>query len=297
MKNSTIALLFAMLGFLIGGCSLESLGQGKDFTMEPEDSGLTPDADGGLDAKWPETSTSDSEPDVAPDANPDALPDAKPDAKPDVAPDVEPDVAPDVAPDISPDVEPDVAPDVTPDVVPDVAPDVMPDVAPDVAPDVDPDAPPTICELHGQPGKVLIHTEYALSAHLLISGELDYPAASSTPDVAWRHWCWSDKANGNMDCFPCNDASVCNDPVNGGTPLPAEQGMEVRFRPSRAQAIGDNPDLSLCDVGKCPYGTYIVCSGLNEVCRVTDENGVPGQIFGNANYAGSGQQTYVVCTL
>ncbi|MBU2566436.1 hypothetical protein KKG46_02655, partial [Patescibacteria group bacterium] len=242
---SFISIFVLMLAIV--GCSLDTFGAGQPFTSSPDSADVELDA--GSDSEtgiWPETGE-----DVQPDIQAEVAPDAPLDVVEDVA--IESD-APEDAPEA--DAPEDVQPDITPDVVEDV-------VEEDV---VVVDAPPTYCEINGTAGIITIPSTFSInpSNSLALWGKVTYPplpdGGVSSPDLPWGGMCWS---------TPGDTFFVCSPEYSPGQPLPVVDGAVIEFQPQRTAGSGQNPINSLCEADTCANGTYVVCAGVDEVCRVT----------------------------
>lgn len=129
----------------------------------------------------------------------------------------------------------------------------------------------SLCQAKGVAGKVtfLANAPVGQSNNMSFCGWIDYPGWSGVPDVSWNCWAWG--ATGvNEFVFQKGDAY---------------QGAKYIFAPGVSSGYGQPQDAWYCEKSGCPIGTFVVCNGQQEACRV--QNGVlSGGASYNANQAG-----------
>jgi hypothetical protein len=290
-----LTLLFSIL--FLNGCALDT---GGSFHMvDDADASLIPDQVSNQDAldsdagPWPETGTPDA------DASTDVAPDSPPDSPPDAAPDVLEDVAPEAdAPEDSPlDV---VEEDSPLDVIEEDSPLDSPVEAPLDAPEdvIEADAPnPVECLDLGvftENGKVMICASLLGGTGKSLMLKAEIISTVSSQNIPFKSVCWSEVGVSELACFPCPGAGSCWPQPDGGLPHASiSPGDVIKFQPGIAELQGNDMQNTLCDLGACQSGRYIVYSGNTEVCRVNPN----GTREGNATYEGSGTNVKIVCTL
>ena len=100
----------------------------------------------------------------------------------------------------------------------------------------------------------------------VMAGWLNFPDYDAD-DTQWGTWCWGNPGENEMYCIP---------PDANSQPAQNYVGTYVEFAPAAADAKGDDPTkwgyyCTNNPQNPCPEGTFIVCSGTDEACRV--ENG------------------------
>ena len=273
--------------FIFGGCVLD---RGGEFRLqasgdaaldtEPSIDQNAPDVDSG---DWPETSTPDADasPDVAIDTGLDSPADADIDTTEDAT--IDADAFTDV-------VEDDSLIDAPEDTVEEDSPIDSPVDA------LEADSPnPVLC--YGTPtksGDVMIcgHIPGGTSKSLMFKAEIN--SGMSGQSIPFKSVCWSDVGVVKLACFPCPGPNLCWPVPGGGFPhVSVQTGDVIKFQPGIADGPGLDMKNTLCDLGKCFQGDYIVYSGHTEVCRVNSD----GTPEGSAQYEGTGTNVKIVCTL
>ncbi len=127
------------------------------------------------------------------------------------------------------------------------------------------DAGSSFCQSKGVSGQTtfIIQAPVGSSKVLSVAGWIDYPGWSGEQDLSWHGWAWGTPGNGEL-IFQKGSAY---------------QGTKYIFAPGTSPNPGQPQDAWYCEQTGCPIGTYVVCSGLQEACRV--ENGI---LSGNASY-------------
>ncbi|MFA6504376.1 MAG: hypothetical protein WCT54_05665 [Patescibacteria group bacterium] len=122
-----------------------------------------------------------------------------------------------------------------------------------------------ICQAYGVPGKTVVYANAPVGPdkNMVIPGWSDYPGWCGEPDEPWGNWAWGAVGVGEL-VFQKGDAY---------------QGAKYIFAPGVSSGYGNSPDAWYCDQTGCPIGTFVVCNGLQEACRV--QNGV---LSGGASY-------------
>ncbi len=275
--NRFVAFVCLSFAFIFSGCVLDRDGEFK--MKESSDAALAPDQplDQASDAdsdNWPETGTPDA------------------DASSDVAPDVPVDSPEDVALDTPADTESEA------DAPEDVLLDVIEEDSPIDSPEdvVEADAPsPVLCQnVPTENGKVMICAELpnGTAKSLMLKAEVN--STVSGQSIPFKSVCWSDVGVKTLVCFPCPGPNLCYPVPDGGLPhLNVSSGNVIKFQPGIADAPGQDMNNTICELGACYQGIYIVYSGNTEVCRVNTD----GTLEGNATYEGSGTNVKIVCTL
>jgi len=289
VKTLPVICLALSLFTLAVGCSLD---RGGEFTMndtgaDSSDTGifpdqLAPDADA---SDWPETGSPDTADDVAPDVGFDTSSDAPVDVAPDVAEDVEPEA--DAPSDV---VEADTPIDSPEDVVEE---DSLID-SPSDAPEADAPDPVLCFGVPTEDSHVMICGSLpgGTSKSLMFKAEIESTGGGQS--IPFKPVCWSDIGVAELACFPCPGPDLCWPIPGGGFPhVTVHAGDIIKFQPGIADGPGLDMKNTLCDLGKCFGGTYIVYSGHDEVCRVNPD----GLREGSATYEGTGTNVKIVCAL
>jgi hypothetical protein len=296
--------LAAFFSLIFNGCALDT--RGGAFDMQPDGPDATsdqssPDVKTDIDSDagpWPETGTPDA--DASPDVVEDVAPDVPIDSPPDVTPEADApvDSPPDVVEEDSPLDAPD---DVVEDVVQEDSPADAPIEAPIDAPDdvVEADAPdPTLCfGVPSESGNIMICAEFpgGTSKSIMIKAEI--LSTTSSHVIPEKPVCWSEVGVAELACFPCPGPNLCWPIPGGGFPhVQAHVGDKIRFQPGIANGPGLDMINTMCDIGECQSGRYIVYSGHTEVCRVEPNGDITGVATANAHYDGSGTDIWIVCT-
>jgi murein DD-endopeptidase MepM/ murein hydrolase activator NlpD len=122
-----------------------------------------------------------------------------------------------------------------------------------------------ICQQKGIAGQTtfIIQAPVGPNKVLSVGGWIDYPGWSGALDLSWHGWAWGTPGNGEL-VFQKGEAY---------------QGTRYIFAPGTSPAPGQPQDAWYCDQTSCPIGTFIVCDGLEEACRV--QNGI---LSGGASY-------------
>lgn len=290
MQRFSAICLVLIFSFLFFGCSLDTLGGGA-FNTAPEEDASTdrggdalPDVDAG---DWPEASVDDA----------DASPEAKPDAAEDVSPDVTPDSPLDVAD------EPDAAEDVVEADVPEDAPeDAIDEDSPVDAPEdvVEADVPNSVL-CFGVPAEddnLMICAELPGGTSKSLTFKAELQSSASGQSFPWKSVCWGEVGVAELACFPCPGNNLCWPQPDAGLPrVSGTAGDVIKFQPGIADVPGGDMMNTLCDLGKCLSGSYVLYSGHEEVCRVEPNGDISGRPGANAHYEGSGTDARIVCTL
>ncbi|MDD2786244.1 MAG: M23 family metallopeptidase [Patescibacteria group bacterium] len=136
-----------------------------------------------------------------------------------------------------------------------------------------------ICQAHGVPGKVVFYANAPVgpNKNMVIPGWGDYPSWCGVPDESWGNWAWGAVGVGEL-VFQKGDVY---------------QGAKYIFAPGVSSGYGNSPDAWYCDQTGCSIGTFVVCNGLQEACRV--QNGV---LSGGASYTpNSANWQNILCIL
>jgi len=157
---------------------------------------------------------------------------------------------------------------------PEAASDALPpqeDAAPEAA---QPEAAPTDalfsaeCQQFGtnQMITVFMRAPAGPSKAKVMAGWLNFPDYDAD-DTQWSTWCWGNPGDNELYCIP---------PDSNNQPAPNYPGTFVEFAPAAADTKGDDPTkwgyyCTNDPQNPCPEGTFVVCSGTTEICRV--ENG------------------------
>lgn len=125
--------------------------------------------------------------------------------------------------------------------------------------------PTSACQIHGLPGQMTFVVQAPVVSPEVISvfGWIDYPGWSGIADAPWSGWSWG---------APGMPELVFQ---KGGV----YQGTKFVFAPGVSSSAGQAQKAWYCDQSTCPVGSYIMCAGQQEVCRV--QNGWPS---GGASY-------------
>jgi len=280
-KSFAVCLILFFSMIFTSACQLDTEG---DALFAPSN-GDAADADAGEadSSTWPETGSPDA--DASPDSPPDAVPDSPEDVVPDIIEDVEQEA--DAPEDV---IEEDSAIDAPEDVVEADAPiDAPPDV-------VEADAPNPV-DCFGVPtesGHVMICSSLPGGTGKSLMFKAEVNSSGSGQSIPWKSVCWSEVGVADLACFPCPGPDICWPIPGGGFPhAVAHSGDVIKFQPGIADAPGLDMKNTLCELGKCYQGVYIVYSGHTEVCRVNTD----ATLEGNATYEGTGTDVKVVCTL
>lgn len=123
----------------------------------------------------------------------------------------------------------------------------------------------SVCQVHGKAGQVTIILQSPVVPPEVISvfGWIDYPGWSGLADVPWSGWAWG---------------------LSGAPELMFQKGglypgTKFVFAPGVSSSAGQSQKAWYCEQASCPVGTYIVCAGQQEVCRVQN-----GWLSGGASY-------------
>ncbi|MFA6100328.1 MAG: M23 family metallopeptidase [Patescibacteria group bacterium] len=121
------------------------------------------------------------------------------------------------------------------------------------------------CQTKGIAGQatLIINAPVGQTNNLSVFGWVDYPGWSGVPDLSWHGWAWGSSGNGELIFQKGN----------------AYQGTKYIFAPGVSSGTGQPQDAWYCDQTSCPIGTFIVCNGLQEACRVQ-----AGVLSGGASY-------------
>lgn len=125
--------------------------------------------------------------------------------------------------------------------------------------------PTSACQTHGLPGQMTFVVQAPVVSPEVISvfGWIDYPGWSGIADVPWNGWAWG---------APGVPELVFQ---KGGV----YQGTKFVFAPGVSSSAGQAQTAWYCDQSTCPVGTYIMCAGQQEVCRVQNS-----LVSGGASY-------------
>lgn len=275
----SICLFFSMM---FTGCFLN---RGGEFELkESNDAALIPDQDSS-DAdsgSWPETGTPDA----------DAFTDVQVDSPEEVALDSPADVVSEAdAPEDSPlDV---VEEDSPLDVVEEDSPEDSPIDAPEDVIEADASSPVLCFGVPTENGKVMICGEIPGGTAKSLMFKAEVNSSVSGQSIPFKSVCWSEVGIAELACFPCPGPNLCWPIPGGGFPhVSVQSGDVIKFQPGIADGPGLDMKNTLCDLGSCYQGRYIVYSGDTEVCRVN-----PDGTKVNATYEGSGTNVKIVCTL
>lgn len=141
------------------------------------------------------------------------------------------------------------------------------------------------CQQYGTDQKITVIIRGSSGPNMLkvIAGWLNFPSYDAE-DTQWTTWCWAAPGENELACIP---------PDADGQGASNYSGTFVEFAPAATSSKSDDPkDWGYyCDqkdaLNPCPNGTFVVCSGKVEACRV--ENGVPS---GTAEYKDWNQDGY-----
>ena len=127
---------------------------------------------------------------------------------------------------------------------------------------------PSLCQTKGLANKttIIIKAPVGQSNVISVLGWIDYPGWSGVPDVSWSGWAWGATGVDEL-IFQKGDAY---------------QGTKYIFTPGVSSGSGQPQDAWYCEQTGCPIGTFVVCGGLQEACRVQD-----GVLSGKASYNGN----------
>lgn len=139
--------------------------------------------------------------------------------------------------------------------------------------------PDSECQQYGVSGQTtfIVRAPVASGKSLSIFGWIDYPGWCGVSDTPWGGWAWSQPGVGEM-VFQKGQAF---------------QGAKYIFAPGVSSASNQSQDAWYCEQASCPVGTYVVCNGKVEACRLQN-----GLLTGGAAYIPnqSGWQN-IQCTL
>lgn len=123
----------------------------------------------------------------------------------------------------------------------------------------------SVCQTRGVAGQITFMLQAPVVSPEVISvfGWIDYPGWSGVADVPWSGWAWG---------------------LSGATELIFQKGgvysgTKFVFAPGVSSSAGQAQKAWYCEQSSCPVGTYIMCAGLQEVCRVQN-----GFLSGGASY-------------